>query len=81
VVIGATRAPLGVDLATLGGPVLVPGVGAQGAGPREVATVTAGCARASVLPSVSRAVLGAGPSRRALRQAAERWRDGLAEVL
>lgn len=33
VVVGATRAPLDVDLATLGGPVLVPGVGAQGRGP------------------------------------------------
>ncbi len=81
VVVGATRAPLDVDLATLGGPVLVPGVGAQGAGPREVAAVTSGCARASVLASVSRAVLGAGPSRRALRRAAERWRDDLTEVL
>ncbi len=81
VVVGATRAPLGFDLASLGGPILVPGVGAQGAGPREVAAVAAGCSRASVLASVSRGVLAAGPSRRALRQAAERWRDELSDVL
>ncbi len=56
VVVGATRAPFGFDLATLAGPILVPGVGAQGAGPREVATLSAGCPRASVLAPGRRAL-------------------------
>jgi orotidine-5'-phosphate decarboxylase len=81
VVVGATRATGHLELAALGGPILVPGVGAQGAGPREVAALAAGCARGAVLPSVSRAILSAGPSARGLRDAARRWRDDLAGEL
>jgi orotidine-5'-phosphate decarboxylase len=81
VVIGATRAAPAFPLGELGGPVLVPGVGAQGAGPDDVARATAGCARSSVLASVSRGVLGSGPDRAALAAAAARWRDATASAL
>lgn len=81
VVIGATRAAPAFPLGELGGPVLVPGIGAQGAGPDDVARATAGCARASVLASVSRAVLATGPDRPALAAAAARWRDAMASAL
>lgn len=80
-VLGATRARPDFDLATLGGPYLVPGVGAQGADPQDVARLVAGCAPGTVVPSVSRAILRAGPERRGLRDAALRWRDDLWGVL
>ena len=74
-VIGATvgNAPekLGIDLAAVNGPLLAPGVGAQGAGPAELAAVF-GTARRQVLASSSREVLAAGPEVAALRLAARR---------
>ncbi|HEV2427419.1 MAG TPA: orotidine-5'-phosphate decarboxylase, partial [Acidimicrobiales bacterium] len=81
VVIGATRDAPDADLARLGGPVLVPGLGAQGAGPADAARVSARCARDSVLGSVSRGVADAGPGARPLGDAAARWRDDLAAAL
>lgn len=81
VVIGGTRAAPSFPLGELGGPVLVPGVGAQGASPDDVARATANCARASVLASVSRAISTAGPDRAALADAAARWRDATAAAL
>ncbi len=81
VVFGATRAAPAFPLGELGGPILVPGVGAQGAGPEDVARATAGSARGSVLASVSRGVLAAGPDRSALSAAAARWRDAVASAL
>lgn len=63
--VGAT----GTDLAAVNGPLLAPGVGAQGAGERELAT-TFGDARRNVLASSSRAVLAAGPDPDALVSAA-----------
>ncbi len=77
VVFGATRSRPDFDLTTLGGPFLVPGVGAQGAGPGDVARLFSGCAPGTVVASVSRAILQAGPERRGLRDAAARWRDDL----
>ncbi|WP_127128041.1 orotidine-5'-phosphate decarboxylase [Georgenia sp. SYP-B2076] len=74
-VVGATTGSavrdLGLDLAAVRGPLLAPGVGAQGAGPAELAEVF-GDARDQVLASTSRAVLGAGPDVASLRAAAER---------
>jgi len=74
-VIGATvgNGPekLGIDLAAVNGPLLAPGVGAQGAGPAELAAVF-GTARRQVLASSSRGVLAAGPEVAALRRAARR---------
>ena len=67
---------LGLDLADVHGPLLAPGIGAQGATAADLRAVF-GAARRSVLPSSSREVLGAGPSRAGLRAAAERT---LAEV-
>lgn len=70
VVVGATvTGPPILD--DLGGAVLMPGVGAQGAGAEDVARV-AGAAGRLALPNISRAILAAGPDVRALRDAAER---------
>ncbi|GAA2723653.1 orotidine-5'-phosphate decarboxylase [Cellulomonas aerilata] len=69
--IGDAARRLGVDLAAVGGPLLAPGVGAQGAGPAELADVF-GAARGAVLASSSRGVLAAGPQVAALRAAALR---------
>ncbi|MGC2484657.1 MAG: orotidine-5'-phosphate decarboxylase [Acidimicrobiales bacterium] len=81
VVLGATRdAPL-FDLNTLGGPYLVPGIGAQGADASDVARLFSGCDNPRVLASVSRDILNAGPDRRSLRDAAQRWRDSLWDAL
>lgn len=63
--VGAT----GTDLVAVNGPLLAPGVGAQGAGERELAT-TFGDARRNVLASSSRGVLAAGPDPEALVSAA-----------
>ena len=81
VVLGATRQRPPFDLARLGGPYLVPGVGAQGAGPEDVARLFAGVERASVLVNVSRALTDAGPEKMALRDRARRWRDDLVSAL
>lgn len=70
VVVGATvTGPPSLD--ELAGAVLMPGVGAQGAGAEDVARV-AGAAGRLALPNISRAILAAGPDVRALRDAAER---------
>jgi orotidine-5'-phosphate decarboxylase len=78
--IGDAAGRLGLDLAAVGGPLLAPGVGAQGAGPAELARVF-GDARSAVLAASSRGVLSAGPSPAALRAAAERARDEAAAAL
>ncbi|KHO21862.1 orotidine-5'-phosphate decarboxylase [Mycolicibacterium setense] len=74
VVVGATVTDP-PDLSDLGGPVLAPGVGAQGG--RTDALRGFGGARL-VLPAVSREVLRAGPAVADLRAAAERFRDEVA---
>jgi orotidine-5'-phosphate decarboxylase len=79
-VVGATIGDTGHDFGKVNGPLLAPGVGAQGATAADLATVF-GEARANVLPSVSREVLRAGPSVPALRDAAERLRDDCLAVL
>jgi orotidine-5'-phosphate decarboxylase len=76
VVVGATLAELDVDLDGLGGPVLAPGLGAQGGSVADLRRLF-GHGRA-VVPTVSRAVLGAGPAPGGLRGAAERWATALA---
>ncbi|WP_419707382.1 orotidine-5'-phosphate decarboxylase [Promicromonospora sp. NFX87] len=67
--IGDAVAATGTDLVAVNGPLLAPGVGAQGAGERELAT-TFGDARRNVLASSSRGVLAAGPVPDALVRAA-----------
>jgi orotidine-5'-phosphate decarboxylase len=76
VVVGATLPELDVDLDSLGGPILAPGLGAQGGSPADLKRLF-GADRA-VLPTVSRDVLNAGPDPAALRAAAERWAGELA---
>ena len=78
-VVGATRAQAGVPLSSVGGVLLAPGVGAQGATPGDVARLFEGCPPGSVLPSVSRSVLAAGPG--GLRDAAQLARDELAAAI
>ncbi|BCI53042.1 orotidine 5'-phosphate decarboxylase [Mycolicibacterium litorale] len=76
VVVGATIADP-PDVSALGGPVLVPGVGAQGGRPEALAGL-GGAQPGQLLPTVSREVLRAGPDVAALRGAAERLRDDVA---
>jgi orotidine-5'-phosphate decarboxylase len=76
VVVGATLADP-PDVGGLGGPVLVPGVGAQG-GRSEALGGLGGARPGQLLPAVSRDVLRAGPDVAALRAAAERFRDAVA---
>lgn len=61
----------GVDLAAVRGPLLVPGLGAQGGSAASVREVV-GSAWHQMLASSSRQVLGAGPDVEALRAAASR---------
>jgi orotidine-5'-phosphate decarboxylase len=70
VVMGATVDPAGLDLSRLGGPVLVPGLGAQGAAAADL-PVRFGGQLAALLPSYSREILAAGPSVAGLRAAAQ----------
>lgn len=72
VVIGATLTEL-PDLSAFDGPVLAPGLGAQGGRPEDL-----GRLGAMVLPAVSREVLRAGPDVAALRARAAQLRDAVA---
>jgi orotidine-5'-phosphate decarboxylase len=76
VVVGATLPELDVDLAGLGGPVLAPGLGAQGGSVADLRRLFG--ADVAVVPTVSRDVLAAGPDGAALRAAADRWATELA---
>ncbi|MGP3964894.1 orotidine-5'-phosphate decarboxylase [Nonomuraea sp. 3N208] len=77
VVMGATLPELEHSLTDLNGPILAPGLGAQGATPADVARLF-GSVRHAVLPSVSRAVL-ADPKR--LRSRTLHYRDECAAYL
>jgi orotidine-5'-phosphate decarboxylase len=78
-VVGATVADAGEDL-DCGGPLLAPGVGAQGGTAADVRRLFAGVAD-RVVPVVARDVLAAGPDTAGMREAALRWRDRMAEAL
>ncbi len=80
-VVGATLGPSGFPLAGLGGPILAPGVGAQGATASDVSRLFLGCAAGTVVPNVSRSVLREGPEVDALRAAARAARDEMATAL
>ena len=83
-VVGATTgdaaARLGIDLAAVRGPLLAPGIGAQGAGAAELAAVFGG-ARRAVLAAASRSILSAGPDVVHLRAAARKAADDAAAAL
>ncbi|MFF0451002.1 orotidine-5'-phosphate decarboxylase [Streptomyces sp. NPDC004609] len=78
-VVGATLADAGVNLA-INGPLLAPGIGAQGATPADLPRIF-GSSVGNVLPSVSRGVLSHGPGAAALRDAAARLADETAAVV
>jgi orotidine-5'-phosphate decarboxylase len=76
VVVGATVRAV-PDLSRLGGPVLVPGLGAQGGRPDSLGGL-GGARPGQLLPAVSRDLLRSGPEVAVLRSAAERLRDAVA---
>ncbi|MFD9884344.1 orotidine-5'-phosphate decarboxylase [Streptomyces alboflavus] len=73
-VVGATLGDLSTFELDINGPLLAPGIGAQGATPADLPRVF-GAAVRNVVPNVSRGVLKAGPDAGALRDAAERFAD------
>lgn len=79
VVFGATVETTGYDLAGLGGPILVPGIGAQGASAADAAARFAAC-RSQIVPTVSRAVLAAGPRPAELRARLEAIKSDITEA-
>jgi len=69
-VVGATLTdPVPFDLGTLNGPLLAPGLGAQGATPEDLRGLF-GEALRNVVPSMSREILRSGPDAPVLRRAA-----------
>jgi orotidine-5'-phosphate decarboxylase len=74
--VGSALADLGMDLAAVRGPILAPGLGAQGATPADL-RATFGTAYPQVLGTSSRDILAAGPGLGGLREAALRTLDGL----
>ncbi|MFH9979655.1 orotidine-5'-phosphate decarboxylase [Streptomyces sp. NPDC017179] len=73
-VVGATLGDLSSYDLDMGGPLLAPGIGAQGATPADLPRVFGPAVR-NVVPSVSRGVLRHGPEVAALRDAAERFAE------
>lgn len=78
-VVGATLAAADAGL-SVGGPLLAPGIGAQGATPADLPALF-GPALPYVLPSVSRDVLRHGPDVAGLRNAARRYAEEVAEAV
>jgi orotidine-5'-phosphate decarboxylase len=79
-VVGATIGDTGHDLSKVNGPLLAPGLGAQGGTPDQLRTIF-GESLHNVLPSYSREVLGAGPGVAGLRAAAQRAADACRAAL
>jgi orotidine-5'-phosphate decarboxylase len=77
-VVGATIDPTGESL-DIGGPLLVPGIGAQGGTADDVRRIF-GDVLDLVLPASSREILGAGPDPAALRSAAEATAESFAAL-
>jgi orotidine-5'-phosphate decarboxylase len=78
-VVGATIGGVDVDL-DINGPLLVPGIGAQGGTADDVRRIFEGVLD-RVLPASSREILGAGPDQAALRDAAERTAANFAALV
>ena len=79
-VVGATIGDTGHDLSGVNGPLLAPGLGAQGGTPGDLRAVF-GESLHNVLPSYSREVLAAGPEIADLRAAADRVLAGCRAAL
>ncbi|MFG3256399.1 orotidine-5'-phosphate decarboxylase [Streptomyces sp. NPDC048172] len=73
-VVGATLGDLSAFPLNVNGPLLAPGIGAQGATPADLPAVFGGAVR-NVVPSVSRGVLKHGPDIIGLRDSATRFAD------
>ncbi|MCF8588001.1 orotidine-5'-phosphate decarboxylase [Gordonia liuliyuniae] len=80
VVVGATREH-GLDLSALGGPILSPGLGAQGATAADLARIFDGADVSWLLPAASRSILRSGPDVAGLRAAVESTRDEVEKAL
>jgi len=80
-VVGATLARSIFPLSQLGGVILAPGLGAQGAQLDDIADRFGGCAPGTVIASTSRALLATGPKVPELRRAAADLSGELAAVL
>jgi orotidine-5'-phosphate decarboxylase len=78
--VGSAVEELQIDLDAVNGPLLAPGVGAQGATARDLQRVF-GTARRLVLAASSREILRVGPDPAALRDAARRSADAVREAL
>ncbi|MGI4896510.1 MAG: orotidine-5'-phosphate decarboxylase [Janthinobacterium lividum] len=84
--VGSAVSELDIDLAAVNGPLLAPGVGAQGASAEDLQSVfghrtASGDARRLVLAASSREILRAGPDPAALRAAARRGADDVRAAL
>jgi orotidine-5'-phosphate decarboxylase len=77
-VVGGTTRAGGFDIGRLGGPVLAPGFGAQGATAADYPRLYGNCPPNTVLASVSRDILRAGPDPERLAAAAGTWQRDLA---
>jgi orotidine-5'-phosphate decarboxylase len=80
VVFGATAGATGLDLSRLNGPILAPGMGAQGGRPADLGVVFAG-ARGLVLPASSRDLLRHGPDTLRLQHAVDEAQIACRNVL
>jgi orotidine-5'-phosphate decarboxylase len=80
VVVGATSPAGALRLEALNGPILAPGIGAQGAGLADLPRVFGAAAR-SVVAATSRDLLRHGPRPASLRHAARRAADEAAALL
>ena len=78
--VGAAVQDLGLDLAAVNGPLLAPGVGAQGGTADDLRRVF-GDALPNVLPASSREVLSAGPDVASLRSRAAQANEALCALL
>jgi len=74
--VGSALADLGIDLSAVRGPILAPGLGAQGATGADL-RATFGDAYPAVLATSSRGILAAGPDVAALRAATREALQGL----
>jgi orotidine-5'-phosphate decarboxylase len=79
-VVGATSPAGALRLEALNGPILAPGIGAQGAGLADLPRVFGAAAR-SVVAATSRDLLRHGPRPASLRHAARRAADEAAALL
>lgn len=79
-VVGATLGDLSSFDLDVNGPLLAPGIGAQGATPADLPAVF-GTAVRNVVPNVSRGVLKHGPDAAALRASAERYATEIREAV